>query len=1173
MVTGDGAGVRASAVRGSLAANRPRGRRPGKGPIPLLIGVVTAAIALLMGSPAAGQVSEPGVVAPSVSPGERPPLAGGPEPSPEQGLEVLFIEQGQVSQSVDGAGSTTSSATLELEKPAGATLRRATMYVVSTGFRGPVSGSVLLDGTALSLATSVPSTIGSFNYRIDVTDLVRTKVDSAPAGTITFDVTETSSLSVDGTVLSLVFDDPAASPDTSIVSFFGSLETDGDQFVFQLSEPFDPALPDPFLEMSLGISYGFQTGNTEQYSIVGVNGDILTSSAGGQDDGGEENGSLITVGGVGDSRANPPDPLLIPIIPTYDDELYDLVPFLLEGDTGVIVDTQNPSDDDNIFLATFTTNLAVDSIDECFNDIRNVPIPFACETNWWDWPDTDLDGIPDNWERDGVYVDGDYLDLPAEGAVVGNVDAFAYIDVVAGERWNDRIESQLVGAFKAAPLNGGAGVDLHIIRGQGTLARSDIPADIDPTRAFFRQITRVEPSVGPAFQSTPWRQGRSTPQLAKYVCICPDHVVGSGRGGEAIDILGDYLVVTMNETQWFADIEVETGIVPTGSIAELARDRLNSITTMHELGHLYGLGHHGDGDVPTYDPNYRSIMSYSYNAFGVPRPSGAGIVYTIDYSRETLVNLDWRLSQGFGAAELGALTFIHGSNGERGNFYSTSGDIAEPQDPPGPMESIDVLLQNDDVRDAVSGWIDTIIDELPDADGDRVPDADDNCPDTPNPGQEDRDGDGLGDVCDDVDNTSITALAEPCPVYDSTTATGAGLTGPLGAGELRTIQVDGPLPVGQGVGTVECMPEGAVAAVVTTTVLDPLGVGNIRVSPSGVTPNGGVVNYIANGLDNSNTFTVPLSADGAVDVVANASGTGVRLVALGYVSVGQGLRYNPVTPCAFADSRPGQGPTGAFVGPFAAGAAYPDVDLVGTFSAGQGGGNTDCGVPAGADAVIVNVVAVGGSGGTGGLSVAPGGGDPSEPVVRFADIGLNNATTALVPLNGGESVSVDIESFTGSPSTHIRLVVLGYLDEDGDELTALSGCAAFDSRPGFGASGEFLGKRLSGSATTYQVAGAVPAEQGGNGGDCGVPVGANAVLINLVAIQPEVVGNFRAYATGTTPTGGVLNFAPLTPPLNNSNAVVVPLDDLGRLDLFTNTAAADGVTAVHARGVILGYYD
>jgi len=43
---------------------------------------------------------------------------------------------------------------------------------------------------------------------------------------------------------------------------------------------------------------------------------------------------------------------------------------------------------------------------------------------------------------------------------------------------------------------------------------------------------------------------------------------------------------------------------------------------------------------------------------------------------------------------------------------------------------------------------------LPDSDGDGVDDGVDNCPTTPNPGQEDADGDGLGDVCDNCVNNA-----------------------------------------------------------------------------------------------------------------------------------------------------------------------------------------------------------------------------------------------------------------------------------------------------------------------------------------------------------------------------------------------------------------------------------
>ena len=49
----------------------------------------------------------------------------------------------------------------------------------------------------------------------------------------------------------------------------------------------------------------------------------------------------------------------------------------------------------------------------------------------------------------------------------------------------------------------------------------------------------------------------------------------------------------------------------------------------------------------------------------------------------------------------------------------------------------------------------------PDSDGDGVIDLIDNCPNTPNPGQEDADGDGLGDACDTCTDTDGDGFGNP----------------------------------------------------------------------------------------------------------------------------------------------------------------------------------------------------------------------------------------------------------------------------------------------------------------------------------------------------------------------------------------------------------------------------
>jgi len=49
----------------------------------------------------------------------------------------------------------------------------------------------------------------------------------------------------------------------------------------------------------------------------------------------------------------------------------------------------------------------------------------------------------------------------------------------------------------------------------------------------------------------------------------------------------------------------------------------------------------------------------------------------------------------------------------------------------------------------------------PDADNDGIPDAEDNCPQTPNPDQKDSDGDKIGDACDDTPQPEPTTRVSP----------------------------------------------------------------------------------------------------------------------------------------------------------------------------------------------------------------------------------------------------------------------------------------------------------------------------------------------------------------------------------------------------------------------------
>lgn len=251
---------------------------------------------------------------------------------------------GHVGYSADGFGSTGQSGTISASVPLGSTVLAAYLYT-STYYNTDLSGvGGTLNGVALSslasLGTNLVANLTAGRY--DVTSIVKPVIDSGAGGVYDFRVTETSS-SQDGEALVVVYSNPLLSFSTvGVLDGFAS--STGDTTSINFASGLNPAAPGFFAELALGIGFSCCS---SQRSTVAVNGTIMTTNAGNNDDGvgSVANGQLITVGGFNDpySPANPSY--------TNDHERYNLVPYIQNGDTSIVIDTVNPSKDDNIFLA------------------------------------------------------------------------------------------------------------------------------------------------------------------------------------------------------------------------------------------------------------------------------------------------------------------------------------------------------------------------------------------------------------------------------------------------------------------------------------------------------------------------------------------------------------------------------------------------------------------------------------------------------------------------------------------------------------------------------------------------------------------------------------------------------------------------------------------------------
>jgi hypothetical protein len=274
--------------------------------------------------------------------------------SPASASLSLFTQySGKFGLSTDGGGSTTGSYTVNAYVPLGATVVGAYLYQSNYTFSntyGPFG--VTLDGNAVTFGPAVingTDCCGLNSARADVTSLVKPVIDVGPGGTYAFSIVELGeaggqSTDMDGTALVVIYSDPTL-PTQTVAILDGFSNVNGDSFTFNSAAALDPGAAGFLAELRLGIGFSC----CDQNSSVVVNGTTITTNAGNNDDGFGElsNSQLITVGGDDDPFSA--------FLASYadDHERYNLASYINTGDTKITVRTQNPSNDDNLFLAAF----------------------------------------------------------------------------------------------------------------------------------------------------------------------------------------------------------------------------------------------------------------------------------------------------------------------------------------------------------------------------------------------------------------------------------------------------------------------------------------------------------------------------------------------------------------------------------------------------------------------------------------------------------------------------------------------------------------------------------------------------------------------------------------------------------------------------------------------------
>jgi sugar lactone lactonase YvrE len=235
--------------------------------------------------------------------------------------------------------------------------------------------------------------------------------------------------------------------------------------------------------------------------------------------------------------------------------------------------------------------------------------------------DADQDGLPDEWETNGLDVNGDGvidLDLPSLGADPIHKDVFLETDYMEFHLPASPSVANLISAFANAPVSNPDGVDgisLHLDLGD------EVPHQNDLDWVGYAAIKQ-------SFFGTPAERSSANAAnmlAARRLVYRYAMIAHAGFGSGSAEAPGNDMMVNVGSRS-----------DPSNHLATTAGSFEG--TFMHELGHNLGLLH-GGGDEINYKPNYLSVMNYAFmgdwlNFFvaGYQRP--------LDFSRSILPVLD-----------------------------------------------------------------------------------------------------------------------------------------------------------------------------------------------------------------------------------------------------------------------------------------------------------------------------------------------------------------------------------------------------------------------------------------------------------------------------------------------------------------------------------------------------